>query len=139
MSLVPRDNWHNFSSLFDSFFPTIANDQNDFFAPKVDISDKGSEFEIKADLPGVDKNDIHVALHNGTLSIEASVEHEDIEEKEGKVIRKERHSGSFIRQFSVGKNVQESDVHASFKNGVLTLVLPKLENEAPQSSKIPIR
>lgn len=136
MSLVPRDNWQNFNSLFNSFFPVTKEDE--FFSPKVDIHEKEKAFEIIADLPGVDKDNIHVSLENGNLSIEATVASENVEEKEGKVIRKERHSGSYIRNFTVGKNVHESDVQASFNNGVLTLVIPKVEPEQQERRKIEI-
>ena len=60
------------------------------------------------------------------------------EEKEGKVIRKERHSGSFMRSFNVGDKVRQEDIKASFENGVLTLVAPRVKDMSPDRRKIEI-
>ena len=79
------------------------------------------KYEITADLPGVDKDDLSVTLDNGVLTIEASTEEEKTEEEDGKVIRKERRSGKFMRSFNLGADVKESDINAKFKNGVLKL------------------
>jgi len=139
MNLLPRDHFSGFELLFDNFFPSRLQSDKNFFIPKVDIHEKEDSYEILADLPGVKKEDINVSLQNGVLSIEASMNREDTEEKEGKVIRKERHSGSFMRSFNIGSNVQQEDINANFENGVLTLIAPKLGETSSDHKKIEIR
>lgn len=139
MNLLPREHLSGFESLFDNFFPSRLQSDKNLFIPKVDIHDKDDHYEILADLPGVKKEDINVSLQNGVLSIEASMNKESTEEKEGKVIRRERHSGSFMRSFNVGSNVHQEDINANFENGVLTLVAPKMKETSSDHKKIEIR
>lgn len=139
MNLLPREHFSGFESLFDDFFPSRLQSDKNLFSPKVDIHEKEDHYEILTDLPGVKKEDINILLQNGILSIEASMNKEDTEEKEGKVIRRERHSGSFMRSFNVGNTVHQEDINASFKNGVLTLVAPKVREAVSDHKKIEIR
>lgn len=141
MNLIPRDNWLDMDKVFDSFFAPsrfVISDEKSFFAPHVDIIDRNDHYEIKADLPGVKKEDLKVNLENGVLTIEASHKEEKSEEKEGKVIRRERRTGRFLRSFSLGENVQDKDIKASFKDGVLTIEAPKVKPEAPKSRQISV-
>ena len=141
MNLIPRDNWLDMDKVFDSFFAPnrfVLENERSFFAPHVDIVDKNDHYEIKADLPGVKKEDLKVNLENGILSIEARHKEEKTEEKEGRVIRKERRTGHFMRSFSLGENVQDKDIKADFKDGVLTITAPKVKPEAPKSRQISV-
>ncbi len=141
MNLVPRDNWLDMDKVFDSFFAPnrfVLSDEKCFFAPHVDIVDKKDHYEIKADLPGVKKEDLKVNLENGVLTIEASHKEEKSEEKNGKVIRKERRTGRFLRSFTLGENVHDKDIKAEFKDGVLTIEAPKVKPEAPKSRQISV-
>lgn len=139
MSLLPRENFSGFESLFDNFFPSRVQSEKNPFSPKVDIHEKDKHYEILADLPGVKKEDINVSLQHGVLSIEATMNDENTEEKDGKVIRRERHSGSFMRSFNVGNTIHQEDINASFENGVLKIVAPKVEEAASNHKKIDIR
>lgn len=140
MSLVPRNSLLDFGDFFENFYAPVSSSQatTGFFSPRVDIKDKEDRYEIVADLPGVDKDKLSVTLEDGILTIEASTEEEQSEEEEGRVIRKERRSGKYLRSFTLGHDVQESDIKASFKNGVLTLEAPKLKEVAPERKKIDI-
>lgn len=141
MNLIPRDTFLDMDKVFDGFFaPTryITANEKSFFAPQVDIVDKNDHYEIKADLPGVKKEDLKVNLENGILSIEASHKEEKSEEKDGKVIRKERRTGRFMRSFSLGENVHDKDIKAEFKDGVLTILAPKLKPETPKARQIAV-
>jgi len=140
MSLVPKDSLFDLDNLFNHFWsPAVSKDFSaDFFSPRVDIKEKKGSYEITAELPGVDKKDVSVTLENGVLTIEASTEQESTEEKEGKVLRKERRSGKFMRSFNLGANVKESDISANFKNGVLTLTMPKTEPQKEEPARISI-
>lgn len=140
MSLVPKDSLFDLDNLFHHFWsPSVSKDFSaDFFSPRVDIKEKKGRYEITADLPGVDREDVSVTLDNGVLTIEASTEKESTEEEDGKVLRKERRSGKFMRSFNLGADVKESDISANFKNGVLKLTVPKTEPQKEQPAKINI-
>ncbi|MCX4028137.1 Hsp20 family protein [Endozoicomonas sp. SM1973] len=90
-------------------------------------------------MPGVKKEDIHLTLENGTLTLEAETKQEGKEEREGKVIRQERRYGKLMRSFSVGNNVHESDISAKLEDEVLTLKAPKLEETSPSIRRIDIK
>ncbi len=141
MNLLPRNNWFDFDKALDRFFEpsSLQSLSNGVLAPRVDIRDKGDHFEISAEMPGVKKEDIHVGLDNGVLSIEASTNEEKTEEKDGKVIRRERFSGKMMRSFSLGKDISEGDISADFDNGVLTLQVPKKDPKQVTARKISIR
>lgn len=140
MSLLPRDNLFDIDRFFGDFWTPAKSEQRSgsFFAPRVDIREKGKHYEITAELPGVDKKDIQVHVHNGVLTIEAELRQEDKEEKEGRVIRQERRYGRFQRSFDLGGEVHEEDIKAQFKDGVLTLEAPKVEETAPRQRRIEV-
>lgn len=137
MKLIPRNSLFDFESFFDdSFIPMKwTNDMNKTFSPRVDIKDKEDGYQITADLPGVKKEDLHVNLENGILSIEAETKQEDKEEKDGTLIRQERRYGKYVRSFSVGENINQDKIKASFKDGVLNLDVPKLETKKLEKAK----
>lgn len=140
MSLIPRDSLFDLDNLFNHFWsPAVSKEMSaDFFSPRVDIKEKKNKYEITADLPGVDKKDLSVILENGVLTIEASTNQEQTEEEDGKVIRKERRSGKFMRSFNLGVDVNESDINAKFKDGVLKLTVPKAEAHVSQPKQISV-
>ncbi|WP_372748322.1 Hsp20/alpha crystallin family protein [Litorivivens sp.] len=140
MHLIPRDSLNN---IFDHVFSGLRHDddaeRNGFFSPSVDIEERDGKYVLTADLPGVSKEDISVELDDGILTLRAE-RHEESEEKEkGRVIRRERRSGSYARSFSVGHGVSGKDITASFKNGTLTLSLPKPQPAAPSSHRIQVQ
>ncbi len=112
--------------LFDDIFsaPMFGNDH----VMKTDITEKDGKYEMKMDLPGYKKEEIRLSLKDGNLTV--SAEHnssDETKDEQGNVIRRERYSGSCTRSFYVGESVKESDVHAAFENGTLTLTIPVLE------------
>jgi HSP20 family protein len=124
---------------FGDNWPRSADrEMGEFFAPRVDIKDADDHFEITAELPGIAKEDIHVHVNEGILTLEAESTQEDKEEKEGKIIRQERRYGKFMRSFNLGSDVQEEDINASFKDGVLTLKAPKMVEKVPARRRIEI-
>lgn len=141
MSLIPRNAFFDIDSVFDNFFApaTGAEGKSGFFAPRVDLKDKGDAYEVTAELPGVKKEDIHVTIENGVLSIEAETKQEDKEEKDGRIIRQERRYGKYVRSFGVGRGVKESDVDAIFENGVLKLSVPKARPEQEMKQRVSIK
>lgn len=93
---------------------------------KTDIHDKDGNYIIEMELPGYAKEDIKADLKDGYLTITAS-KNETKEEKDakGNCIRKERYTGTCNRSFYVGEQVTQDDIHAAFKDGVLSLQVPK--------------
>ncbi len=141
MSLIPRSNFTDLDNLFDNFFPTFRfapDTKNSFFSPQVDIEEKENSYLIKADLPGVKKEDINVTLHDGVLSIDAEHRENSEEKQDGKVIRRERRIGKFSRSFTVGKGIVDSDIQADYTDGLLTLSIPKSSKEEAVRKRISI-
>ena len=139
MSLVPRSNLFDIDRFFSDTWPQVAASQTSaFFAPRVDIKEANNHYEITAELPGVAKEDIHVHVKDGVLTLEAETRQEDKEEKEGKVIRQERRYGKYMRSFNLGQDVREEDIKASFKDGVLKLEAPKEKPVQPERRRIEV-
>lgn len=105
---------------------------------KTDIRDMGDAFQLEADLPGFRKEDISLSLNGETLTIKAE-RHSDFEdqEKKGGYLRCERSYGSYTRSFDVS-GVDTAAIKASYKDGVLTLTLPKMNRRLPEAHTIEI-
>ena len=135
MKYVPaRRNSYLFDDLFDDMFPSF-NTKNTALM-KTDIREKDGRYLLDIDLPGYQKEDIKIAIFNGNLTI--SAEHnESNEEKDakGNFLRKERYSGSCSRTFYVGDAIKESDIHASFNNGILTVDFPSEAKKQEEETK----
>ena len=108
------------------------------WAPSVDIEEEEDRYLIKADLPGVDKKDIDVKLENGVLSIRGEKQTESETGKGTKRHRTERFHGSFARSFTLPDAVKADKVDASYKDGVLSLTIPKEEEAKPKSIDIKV-
>ncbi|WP_299013200.1 Hsp20/alpha crystallin family protein [uncultured Photobacterium sp.] len=140
MSLIPRDSWFDFNQMFENAFPALRHTFDiETLSPRIDIIEKENCYQITADLPGVKKEDITVQINNGNLSIEASTSKSE-EHKEGdRVLRKERYEGKLMRNFYLGHNLKQDDIHASFTDGVLRVEVPKAEPTPPASKQIEIK
>jgi HSP20 family protein len=107
------------------------------WTPSVDISETDGEYQIKAEIPDVKKEDVKVTLEDGVLTIQGERKHEK-EEKGKKYHRIERSYGSFVRTFSLPDVIDEDKVKAEFKEGVLNLSLPKSEKAKPKAIEVKI-
>ena len=96
---------------------------------KTDIKETDDGYELIVDLPGFKKDEIKVSLEDGYLTIEAAkgLDEDEQEKKSGKYIRKERYAGACQRSFYVGEDIEQEDVKAEFKHGILKLFVPKKE------------
>ena len=135
MMMIPRSNFDLFDDIFgDPFFK-----KNESKMMKTDIRELDNNFIIDIDLPGFKKEDIKIDMTDGYLTIAASTENENNEEKKGTYVRKERYFGKCSRSFYVGDNISEEDITATFKNGILTLEIPKVvKKELPEKKYIEI-
>lgn len=96
------------------------------WTPRVDIAETDKNFVIKMEIPEVDKKDVKVSVANGVLSISGERKQEK-EEKGKRFHRMERYYGSFDRSFTLPDNIDQTHLDATFKDGMLTVELPKLE------------
>ena len=103
---------------------------------KMDVKEEDGQYLIKAEIPGVNKDDIHVTIDGNRVSISAEIKQEKEEKEGGRVIRSERSYGKASRSFSLACEVDQGTVKASYNNGVLELTLPKKPGSARR--KIPI-
>ena len=105
---------------------------------KTDVKETDDSYEVDIDMPGFKKDEIHLELNNGylTISTEKSVE-KDNEGKKGKMLRQERYSGVMQRSFFVGEHLTEEDIKASYDSGVLHVIIPKKDApKAPEKKTI---
>lgn len=124
--LLANRNYNLFDEMFKDPFFTRTFDNSSTQIMKTDIHDKDGNYLIEMELPGYAKEDIKADLKDGYLTITAS-KNETKEEKDakGNCIRKERYTGTCNRSFYVGEQVTQDDIHAAFKDGVLSLQVPK--------------
>ncbi len=131
MMLVPNRDFDLFDDIFgDSFFRKSESKMM-----KTDIREDKDNYVIDIDLPGFDKKNIKIDITDGYLTINAKVNNEENDNKKGKYIRKERYYGECSRSFYIGDEVKPENVKANFKNGILTLEVPKVENKGKLPEK----
>lgn len=107
------------------------------WAPLVDIEETDKEYLVKAELPEVKKEDVKVTLEEGVLTIQGERRLEK-EEKGKKIHRIERSYGKFMRTFTVPRDVDEKKILAEFKDGVLTVHVPKTEAFKPREIEVKV-
>lgn len=144
MSAITRwDPFHNLSTLqdqvnrlFEGSLPR-RSDQSALttWAPAVDIYETENELVLKADLPDVNENDLDIRIESNILTIKGERKFEE-KVKEDNYLRVERTYGSFSRSFSLPSTIDSSSVKAEYKNGVLTVGLPKRAESKPRQVKI---
>lgn len=144
--LMPRVMTNN---LFDTFFDPWFDDRDfkkmekELFgsrAPKhlmeTDIKEHKDGFEVKMNLPGYSKEDLECTIKDGYLTVKAQKTMDNKDEKEDATyICRERYEGCCQRTFYVGEGVEEEDIKACFKHGILTLDIPKKEQKEELSEK----
>jgi len=108
---------------------------NGGFYPALDVVEDTEQYVIKADLPGINKEDIKVSVENGILTIEGERKSET-EQKDKQVHRFERSYGRFVRSLNLGTTVDNSKIRANYKDGVLHLTVPKTEAAKPKAIDI---
>lgn len=118
-------------SIFEELFGGLSDENGSF---NIDARDEKGNIVIRADLPGVNKDDISITLENGELTISAERKSQ-VEETTEHVYVKERKFGSFTRTLRVPQDVSD-DVHATLKDGVLQLILQRTEAAKPRKIEI---
>ena len=125
--------WPGFFEPFRSMGERVA----DWFAPRAEAKASDAHYEITMELPGVDKDDIDIALHEGVLTVKGEKRTERKEEGEGYFFS-EREYGRFQRTFRLPGDVADDDVSAEFANGVLKIRVPKRGPAKEKAKKIQV-
>jgi len=133
-------------SLFDDFFRDFSS-PGFFVKPlhgeplpspgqiRMDVKENGSAYTVSAEIPGVKKEDIHVTVEGGMVTVSAEVRQEDTH-KDDKQLRSERYYGSVARSIALPQDVDQAQAKAKYDNGVLTLTLPKKQGSGSQKLRI---
>lgn len=141
--------FNNFESFFNDFFKEdffqlsnlkgVAPSQGSY--PKVDVTVFDDKVEIVADVPGVKKEDVDIQICEGVLTIKGNKRSDSEEKKGGRVVYKELKRSSFQRSFVVDDTLDTESIEAKFDNGVLTIVIKKLEpsKTVPDVKRIQIK
>src|SRR5882762_589077 len=132
----PLTGLRQFEDAVSRFFTEPQNNRP--WAPAVDIYETENELVLKADLPDVDLTDIDVRVENQTLTIAGERKFERKDDTKG-YHRVERSYGNFARSFAVPNTFDTDKINAGFKNGVLTVTLPKKEAAKPRQIKVEIQ
>ena len=123
-----------FDDLFDNMFraPVFGGQS----LMKTDVREKDGKYILDVEMPGYKKEDVKISLYNGTLTVSAE-RHSSNEEKDdaGRMIRQERYSGSCSRSFYVGEGIKDTDVHATFTDGILKIELPTEQKKEEEEKK----
>jgi len=120
-------------SLFDEFFRDFA--PGFFVKPlhgeplpsriPLEVSESENEYAVKAEIPGVDKNDIHIDIDGNVVTLRAEIKQEDRKTDGERVLRSERYYGAVSRSFQLPMEIDASAARAKYENGVLAVTLPK--------------
>ena len=129
------DPFREMEDLENRFFGGTAGDWGGI---RTDIQDKGDHYLMEADLPGFKKDDIHIDVNDGmmTITAERHSEHEE-KDKKGNYVRCERSYGSYQRSFDLS-GIDESGLQAAYADGVLKLTLPKSKEQKPETHQVKI-
>lgn len=142
---VTRHNNHDLSSFkdtIDSFFNDFLNSSplslyESEWKPSIDVIDEGKNYKVSADLPGLTDKDVKVNIEKGILSIEGE-KSESSEKKENSYLVSERKFGSFKRSIRLPEDINQEEITAEFKHGVLSVSLPKSEHTEPKKIDIKV-
>jgi HSP20 family protein len=153
MGIMKWDPFEEFENLQDKFMqmvqtfeePIIKKRKREAFKefmsnnwmPRVNVLDENDKLVFTFDLPGMQKKEIDIKYEGNTLVVKGERKQETLEEGKN-FIKKESHYGTFSRAFPIGIEVDEKNIKANYKNGVLEIVLPKIEKADSKQLKINI-
>lgn len=126
-----------FDSMLQDFFAPGSPQEALMSSPKINVVETPQAYEVEAELPGVTKNDVKIAINSRHVSIEAEVKRDSARKEGEAVIHAERMVKKFARSFTLAAEVDDAQAVAKLENGVLILTLPK--KEARQAKQIQIQ
>ena len=144
--MVDLIKWRPFHSLMQGFFrdtePLFGNSRllsrgNLWYEPRMDIRDLENEVQVILDTPGMDKKDIDITVEDDVLVVKGERTQENRKEENG-YVHYEREFGAFERRVRLPENVEQDQLKAEYKEGVLTVTAPKAKVEKPEAKKVKI-
>ena len=146
--VIDRDSFLTpFDKMFDEIvgksFPEInqqvgVNPFQGTAYPKVNVYEYDAKVGVIAEIPGLDKKDLNIEVEDGVLTVSGEKSH-GFDEGEAKVIRRELKHSSFKRQFTLGEQLDGDNISANFKDGILSIEIPKIEPELPKKNIVKIK
>lgn len=127
-----------FDDFFGDFRTPLARATGTAFMPRIDVEEKEKEYILTAELAGVDEKDVDISVADGVLTITGEKKDER-EEKDSRCFVTERSYGSFTRSINLGDSVDADKIDATYKNGILTVKLPKVPEQVIEPKKIKIK
>ena len=125
-------------SVFDEWFDApvrVPTESGRTFSPRVEVRELDKEFVLRAELPGISKDDVKLSLENRVLTISGEKKLEKREDKDNVYLRETAY-GEFSRSFNLGDGIDESKIDAEYKDGILTVTLPKSEKAVARQIEI---
>jgi len=129
------------NKMFNNFFRGDIQDEDSAFmawTPAVDIAEHDDEYLVKVELPGVNKEDVKITIESNVLTIRGEKKQEKETKKEN-YHRVERNYGSFQRSFTLPSTVKSDKIDASYKDGILSISLPKAEEAKPKQIEVKVK
>lgn len=120
---------------FDRLWPEWRRDMGEEWTPTVDLFEKEGNYYLKAEIPGLEKDDISVTLSDGVITLTGKKESSH-EEKTDAYHVKEMKSGTFTRCFRLPEEIDEEKIEATYKDGVLSVTMPKKEGSKPKKIEV---
>ena len=147
--MIDRDSFLTpFDKMFDQIvsaqFPEMTktvgvNPMQGSAYPKVNVYEYDDKIGVIAEIPGLDKKDLHVEVEEGVLTVSGEKSHGFFDEAKAKVLRRELKHSSFKRQFTLGDMLDGDNISANFKDGILSIEIPKIEPALPKKSVVKIK
>ena len=106
--------------------------------PKVNVYEYDTKIGVIAEIPGLDKKDLNIEVEDGVLTVSGDKSH-GFDEGEAKVLRRELKHSSFKRQFTLGEQLDGDNISANFKDGILSIEIPKIEPALPKKNIVKIK
>jgi len=128
---------NEFDQLFDFSWPSRDSGLFGGWSPALDVSDDKDNYLVTLELPGMKKDEINISLQNGVLTVSGERKHES-EKTEGQTFRSERYFGKFQRSVTLPAAVDANKVKAAYKDGILSIELPKAEEAKPKQIEVSV-
>jgi HSP20 family protein len=130
------------NKMFEGFLRGGLQEETSLFpsawTPAVDVAEHDSEYVVKVELPGVNKDDVKIVMQDNILTVRGEKKQE-AEKKESGYHRVERSYGSFQRSFTLPTSVRNDKIEANFRDGILSITLPKAEEAKPKQIEVKVK
>ena len=123
---------------FEPFSLKMIDDDPFFRTPLSNITEDESGYHLTAELPGLEKGDLEISIHDGTLEIKGEKK-DELEDKKDGYVRREYSSSSYYRSFKLPENIDDDKIDACFEKGILKLDLPKKEVAEKENKRIEVK